>query len=139
MSPTPERTVKPSRRIKDYMTRSPRIVEARASIEEAQALMQDQALRHLPVLKDGKIVGILSDRDLAGVFGRRHAETLRVEEVMTPSPYFVDPDGDIQQIAQIMAANRLGSVLVKGPGEKLEGIFTTTNALELLARLFDAI
>ena len=128
--------MKLSRKIKDYMTSAPLIVDARASVEEANALMFEQALRHLPVQHDGRIVGILSDRDLSRVFSHKSAEAPRVEDVMTKLPFIVSPDEDIQRVTEVMASERLGSVLIKGPGDKLLGIFTTTDALALLSKIF---
>lgn len=126
-----------SKRIKDYMTPTPLAIDMHASIEEANAIMLEQALRHLPVERDGKLVGVISDRDLVRVYSHKQAQAPHVGDVMTVSPYIVGPEEDIRTVAEIMASNRLGCVLVRGPGEKLAGIFTTTDALVLLAKLFD--
>ena len=123
-----------SRQIKDHMTPSPVTIDAHASIEEAEAMMGERNLRHLPVEKDGFLVGVLSDRDLAT--GRAPRTSRKVEEVMTPQPFVVSPEDDIEKVAEVMASNRLGSVIVKGHGGKVSGIFTTTDALTLLAKVF---
>ncbi len=84
-------------RVGDIMSVSPVTIAPSTSVHEAQALMQQRKIRHLPVLKDGRLVGMLSDRDIRlvlpspatslSVWEIRHLlDKLTVGEVMT---YFV--------------------------------------------------
>lgn len=123
-------------KIKDYMTANPVTVDASSSIEEAFTLMQDCGLRHLPVLSENRLVGVLSERDIAMAWGKSTEEIPTVAEAMTSAPYVVSLDSQMSDILSIMAANRLGCVLVKDHGEKVCGIFTTTDATQLLSEVF---
>ena len=122
--------------IREYMTPRPVTVPARATLEEALELMDDHGLRHLPVEKDGCLAGVISDRDIARAFSEplpigRHV----VETAMTPEPYTVLPDSDLREVLEIMAANRMGSVVIQDVGKRVVGIFTTTDAIRVLSSL----
>ena len=55
----------------DYMTRHPRTIEAGTEVTEAAALMMRTATRHLPVVKAGRLIGMVSSRDLLAVLAGR--------------------------------------------------------------------
>jgi acetoin utilization protein AcuB len=102
----------------------------------AHRLMREQHIRHLPVLHQGKLVGVVTDRDL------RLVETLRdvdptqvvVSEAMTPEPYVVSPDTQLDEVVSMMAAKKFGSAVISDNG-KVVGIFTTVDACSALAEL----
>jgi acetoin utilization protein AcuB len=127
---------KPIPRISQYMTATPHTVGRDQPLTVAHRLMRDHRVRHLPVVHVGKLVGLVSDRDLALI------ETLRdvnpaeviVEEAMTQAPYTVGPDASLAEVAEHMAAHRYGSCVVVD-GERVVGVFTTVDALEALAAL----
>ena len=50
--------------VKDYMTKNPHSIGHDQHIEKAQELMRSHSIRHLPVLKHGEIIGVISDRDI---------------------------------------------------------------------------
>ncbi len=79
--------------VQKYMTYVPKSIGYDQPLAKAQDSMKKLHLRHLPVLKDRKLVGILSDRDINLVlqFKDIDLETMRVEEVYTPNPYFTSP------------------------------------------------
>jgi acetoin utilization protein AcuB len=118
------------------MTAAPHSVGKDQPLSVARKLMQTHDLRHLPVLEDGKLVGMLSERDvyflesIAGV----DPEKERVEEGMSQDVYCVAPDAPLEAVAKEMAKQRYGSAVVVDGG-KVVGIFTTTNALTLLGSL----
>jgi CBS domain-containing protein len=70
--------------IKSIMTPSPLTADKETSVEEAQKLMMEKSIRHLPVVDNNKAVGILSDRDIALALlvnhGMESASTLQVIE-----------------------------------------------------------
>lgn len=102
----------------------------------AHGLMRAHGIRHLPVLEGGKLVGMLSERDLyfletvAGV----DPETELVEQGMTLDVYGVSPEALIADVAAEMAKHRYGCAVVV-EGSKAIGVFTTTDALDLLVKL----
>ena len=101
-------------------------------ISVAAERMRQHAIRHLPVLAGGRLVGLLSDRDVRLVESVADAERVRVEEAMSPEPYCVRPETPLRQVVAHMHEHKLGSVLITDDNDHLLGIFTSTDALRLL-------
>jgi acetoin utilization protein AcuB len=121
------------------MTPSPATIEASRSLAEAHRTMRRHGIRHLPVVRDGGLVGILSLRDLHLLETLRDVdpERVTVAEAMTRSPYTVEPGSSVEQVAQTLAENKWGSAVVI-EGGKVVGMFTTTDALKILGRFLKA-
>ena len=134
MSSTPQ-----TPRIADYMTRSPHSIGADQTVGFARTLMRGHKIRHLPVLRGGTLVGVLSDRDVYWVETLKDAEgdRLPVEDAMTPMPYAVPPDAPLAAVAREMAERKYGSAVVM-EHDKVIGVFTTTDALAALAAILAA-
>ncbi|WP_240807022.1 CBS domain-containing protein [Polyangium spumosum] len=120
--------------VADYMTRSPHSIGFDQTLVQAHKLMREHDIRHLPVLRGGRLVGILSERDLAFVEALRDVDSAKVtvEEAMTPLPYTIAPDASLGAVAREMAEHRYGSAVVMREGHVV-GVFTTTDALRALA------
>lgn len=120
--------------VADYMTRSPHSIGFDQTLVQAHKLMREHDIRHLPVLRGGRLVGILSERDLAFVEALRDVNSAKVtvEEAMTPLPYTIAPDASLGAVAREMADHRYGSAVVMREGHVV-GVFTTTDALRALA------
>ncbi|MBI5362954.1 MAG: CBS domain-containing protein [Planctomycetes bacterium] len=101
---------------------------------EAARLMRLHSIRHLPVVQKGKLVGILSQRDVHLLETLDDVDPARVlvEEAMVRDLYTVEPDEPIDHVASQMAERRIGTAVV-AHGPKLLGLFTTTDALRALA------
>lgn len=120
--------------VKHWMTPSPHTVGKDQKLSVAHALMREHGLRHLPVLEKGKLVGILSQRDLYFLESIKgvDVDVDRVEDAMSQEVYCVAPEARIGEIIPEMAAHRYGCVVVI-EGRNVVGVFTTTDALNLLA------
>jgi acetoin utilization protein AcuB len=106
-----------------------------APLARAIELMQQHGIRHLPVLDGGQLVGIVSERDLTAIEALESTEltSLSVAEAMTPEPYAVPATAPLAEVAKRMAEQKYGcAVIVDGRGGVLD-IFTTSDALCLLA------
>lgn len=118
-----------------FMTACPKSVNFDQTLAEASALMSELAVRHLPVLKDGHVVGVLSDRDVAVIesLASTPSHRIRIVEAMTPVPYAVPADTPLVRVVRRMAAEKYGCAIVTDPsGREAIGIFTTTDALMVL-------
>lgn len=114
-----------------YMTRHPHSVRAGETLQTAEALLQKFNCHHLPVLDGGRLVGVVSDRDIRMVKPAERAN-VTVDTVCVDEPLTVDVDTSLRTAARIMADKRIGSLLVTEDG-KLAGIFTSTDACRALA------
>ncbi len=122
------------RTIGDVMTPAPTSIDCHEVLEDAAELMQKRHVHHLVVLDRGRIVGLLSDRDLLRFECGKHVapEVVEVAEAMCPDPIDVTPDEPLAGVATRMADSRAGAAVVTREG-RLLGIFTATDALRLLA------
>ncbi len=124
--------------IQKYMTASVHTIGGSQPLKVAENLMREFRIRHLPVLEAGKLVGILSDRDikLAARF-IPNSHQLKVGEVMCENPYVVDSKTSLTQVLNTMSELRMGSALVVEQ-DKLCGIFTAVDGLRAFAKVLAA-
>ena len=118
--------------IKEFMTATPKTIGHDISVDKARELMRELRCHHLPVLDGGKLVGMLSDRDLALVKRVPNGDATLVEELMTDDAYIVDPDSDVNDAVEKMLAEQTHSVIVRAKDDQPWGIFTATDALKFL-------
>jgi acetoin utilization protein AcuB len=124
----------PRQTVDRYMTVNPVAIASDRTLAEAHRLMREKGIRHLPVVDGGRLVGLVSQRDLylletlQGV----NRDEERVEEAMTAQPFTVPPDAALEDVARAMAEHRYGSAVVVDGGTVV-GLFTTTDALRALS------
>jgi acetoin utilization protein AcuB len=97
--------------------------------------MREHRIRHLPVLEAGELVGLVSERDLHLIetLPDSDPDTVTVEEEMSADVYTAGLDAPIDRIVEKMAEHKYGSVVVLDRRNVVAGIFTTTDALQVLA------
>ncbi len=124
----------PRHTVQRHMTLSPVVVSSQRTLAEAHQLMRERGIRHLPVVDEGKLVGMVSQRDLYLLETLRGVDPAaeRVAEAMSPDPYAVRPDAPLEEVASTMAARKIGSAVVVDKGAVI-GLFTTVDALRALA------
>jgi acetoin utilization protein AcuB len=115
------------------MTPSPHTIEQDQSLSAGYRMLRKHGIRHLPVLHGGKLVGILSQRDLHFLATLRDVDPdrLAVSEAMTLDTYAVGPKSTLRKVAGEMAAHRYGSAVVID-NDLVVGILTTVDALGAL-------
>jgi acetoin utilization protein AcuB len=120
--------------IRRAMTSTPHSVGADQSLAVAHRMMNTHHLRHLPVLDGGRIVGVVSQRDLYFIETLKDVdpETTHVSEAMAEDVYSVEPDAELALVARTMAERKLGCAVIVEKGKTI-GVFTTTDALRALA------
>ena len=120
--------------ISEVMTPMPHSIDPHEDLELAFSKMRELKCHHLPVLCGGRIIGMLSDRDLLAMEAWIGPEWKhkKVEEAMLAGVETVDKETTVQAAAELMFKRRVGSVLVKEK-EQLLGIFTSSDALRLLS------
>ncbi|HET9626702.1 MAG TPA: CBS domain-containing protein [Kofleriaceae bacterium] len=116
-----------------YMTAHPYTIDRGATFAEARAVMHDHHIRHVPVLDRGQLCGIVSLRDLALYeAGGADPAASRVDLVMVDTTFVVTSDAPLDEVAEIMAEHKYGSVVVMGR-DGVEGIFTAVDACRALS------
>jgi acetoin utilization protein AcuB len=122
--------------IKSVMTAFPYSVDIEAPVDEAIEFMRHHKIRHLPVTDEGKLAGVVSDRDiklmLGPDFAYPDAREMKVREAMASDSYIVDLSTPLDTVLSHMAEHRLGSAVVTRKG-RLAGVFTSTDACRAFA------
>lgn len=122
-------------KVEKFMTTMPHSIGTDIPMETARKMMQDHGFRHLPVEKAGKLVGVLTDRDIKFASSFGWSEKFRVEDVMTPEPYTVRPEAPLSEVVATMAEHKYGCAVVQQQNGKVVGIFTTTDALRVFGEI----
>jgi acetoin utilization protein AcuB len=124
------------RAIAEYMSAEPRSIGKGEPLVAAHRLMRTYRIRHLPVTDQGRLVGVVSERDLHLLETVKSVDPRRepVEEAMTAYPFTVPPEAELADVARQMWQHRYGSALVVRDGT-LIGIFTRADALRALGEL----
>jgi acetoin utilization protein AcuB len=121
-----------------FMTPFPHSIDVDAPLQDAHGLMRERRFRHLPVMSNGEIVGVLTDRDIKLIlgpdFGSPDERELKVRDAYVERPCIVPASTPVAKVARLMADNRIGSAIVT-KHEKLVGIFTVTDACRALAEV----
>jgi acetoin utilization protein AcuB len=122
--------------IRGYMTLAPYTIGVDQPLSAASRTMREHQIRHLPVLAAGKLVGMVTQRDLRLIESLRDVDPDRVtvEEAMTPEPYCIAPDASLEGVVKEMAEHKYGSAIIV-EHEKVVGVFTTIDALRALQGL----
>jgi acetoin utilization protein AcuB len=120
--------------VQEFMTVGPVVIARGRTLSEAHRVMRERSIRHLPVVEAGRLVGVVSQRDLYLLETLQGVDpaTETVEEAMTRETYSVPPDAPLDDVAAEMAERRVGSAVVVDRGSVI-GLFTTTDALRALA------
>ena len=123
--------------IERYMTRQPWTIRRTANVSAARTMMREHHIRHLPVLDDGKLVGVVSDRDvnIIGMVLGEDASDIGIEDAMTQDVYGASVDTPVDEVLDHMAERKLGSCVVIDRKGGVAGIFTTVDAIQFFAEL----
>ncbi len=131
--------------IRDIMTPEVTTLGRNDSLQLVKDIMTLGRVRHFPVVDDGKVVGVVSQRDLYRAslgsvmkYGekaqRAFLEGIVVKEVMSDPPITIAPHASVQEAARLMMENKIGCLPVL-EGSKLVGIVTESDMLKLVAEM----
>lgn len=133
----------------EFMTQDPMTVTPRASIAEAWDMMRDLDIRHLPVIEDGVLVGMVSDRDLArldvarllsseGAEALRRELTTAIADIMSSDVVCVEPETDLSEVVDLLLEQKVGAIPVVQPDTRaLVGIISYIDVLRVLRDLLE--
>ena len=132
--------------VKNWMSKNVITVDEKDSMEDAMKNLKKHDIRMLPVMKKGKLVGIITDRDLKKA-SASDATTLevhellylltkiQVKEIMTRDVITVPPDYTVEETAQVLQKNRISGAPVVDDSGQLVGTITQTDLFRVLISL----
>jgi CBS domain-containing protein len=127
------------------MRTSPVTIAAGERLSTVEDIMTLGRVRHMPVVQAGRLVGVVSERDLlraslSVLSGHRDEErraflhVVEIARVMSSPPIVIEPEASVQKAALLMAERKIGCLPVM-KGEQLEGLVTETDVLRFFAGL----
>jgi acetoin utilization protein AcuB len=134
--------------VRDVMQSKLITIDPETTLPQAMRLAAERRVRHLPVLRDGDLIGIVSDRDLKQAMASPATSLeahelnyllsrLTVAEIMTRAVITIGPTAPIEEAARLMVLEKISALPVTAAGQ-LIGIVTETDLLELLVRAMGA-
>ena len=129
-------------KVGDYMTPDPQTLGVGHSLLDAVLMVRRAGLRHIPIVDEGRLVGMLSDRDLARYTPsmlvplspeeyNRVFESTEIGKVMNKNPHTISPGALLAEAVDLIMANRLGCLAVLEKG-MLVGILTKSDLIRAL-------
>lgn len=126
--------------VRDWMTQEVMLISADTTLTDLYSLMLHEHIRHLPVLDNNRLVGIISQGDMRSAVSLSLSEENRgminlvAEEIMTPDPLTIPETATICEAAQLMLANKISGLPVVDESEGVVGIITETDILRLVVQ-----
>ena len=125
-------------KVVDVMTKNPLVMTPAETIGQADELMTENRIRQLPVVDEGALLGIITDRDIRSFLAQsalvepeERAKVLRtnVREIMTAEPLTLAPDDDLREALELLIEEKIGGIPVVDQAEGLVGIVTYVDVL----------
>jgi len=124
------------------MTSFPYFIEVDDDANRMESMMDEHGIRHLPVQENGKVVGIISERDLHHRVKREapsaEKNTILARHIMVADPYIVSFRAPLSEVVLEMARRRIGSVIVQRQG-KLAGILSAIDVCRILGEYLESM
>jgi len=125
--------------VRNIMTRDIISVESTATVTEAMALMVERDIGSVVVTRDGRIVGILTERDvLKKCCPGAQCTTMKADDIMSSPPVIIDADAAIGEAADLMADKKIRRLLVTQEG-KIQGIITERDVMRATLDVFKTL
>lgn len=125
--------------VKKFMSSKLVTVSEEASIAEAVNLLKKHSIRHLPVVKGEKVVGLVTETELRGAIFPAMLEDLTVKDVMINQPVTVDPEAPLEEAARLIYHNKVTALPVVDKTGELRGIISMVDMLLALIDLMGFI
>ena len=131
--------------VRDWMSSPPITINANATLPEACELLRKHQIRRLPVLEEGKLIGIVTRGDLRGA-QPSEATTLsiwelntllaklKIRSIMTPEPITIRDDATISDAAQLMIDYKVSGLPVVNADGELVGMITESDIFRMVVK-----
>src|SRR5271169_3910571 len=132
--------------VRNWMSKNLVTIEEEDSMQHALTLMKERQIRMLPVLKKGKLVGVVSDSDLKRASASDATlldihellyliSKIKVHDIMTGNPITVPDDYTVEETAQVLLEHNISGVPVTDCNGKMVGIITRNDIFKILSCL----
>ncbi|OCC14212.1 CBS domain protein [Dissulfuribacter thermophilus] len=129
--------------VKEWMAKNPLVVDENTSIMKATQLMKEHRIRRIPVVREGRLVGIVSDRDIKEAAPSKATSLdvhelyyllseIKVKDIMTPNPLVLVETDSVERAAVIMLENKISGLPVINEDWEVVGIITQTDILKVM-------
>lgn len=130
--------------IRNWMTKDPITVTPDTSLMKASKILKEHQIRRIPVVdEEGKLLGIVTDRDIRLNYPSKATtlevhelyyllSELKVDEIMTKNPKAVSPTDTVEHAAQLLTFQRVGGMPVVDENNKVVGIITEMDVFKVL-------
>ena len=119
--------------IANWMTRNPSFITPQDTLAQAKTMMDDGHFRRLPVVENGKLEAIITERDLRQHWG--YLDSTKVSAAMTSGPVTITPSVKVEDAVHLMLKYKIGGLPIVEDG-KLVGILSTSDVLRALLEVW---
>lgn len=131
--------------VKEWMTPDPVVIGPDTTLPEAHRLMMENSIRRLPVVEDGRLVGIVTLGDVRGAEPSGATSLsiwevnyllarLKVDEIMTPRPFTISEDATLGEAAQMMLNYKVSGLPVVAGDGRVVGIITESDIFRMVVQ-----
>jgi acetoin utilization protein AcuB len=120
--------------VKNQMSKKVVTIPPGTSILRAIEILRDKSIRHLPVVEDGDLVGLVTEGDLRQASLLSLVDKVSIEDVMIKRPITISPEASIEEAARLVYRHKIGGLPVVA-GKKLVGILTIVDILGAFIQL----
>ncbi len=135
--------------VKEWMATKPIVVDENTSIMKATQIMKENNIRRIPVVRDGRLIGIISDRDIKEAAPSKATSLdvhelyyllseIKIKDIMTPDPITLKENDSVEKAAVIMLENRISGMPIVDDDNHVIGIITETDVFKVMVSITGA-
>ena len=122
-------------KVEEWMVKNPIVVTLDQKVQDCVDLMREHSIRHLPVVENHRLIGLVTESDLREVFLASLIEDLTIEGVMITEPLTVTPETEIEDAAKLIYYHKIGGLPVVDVYGQVVGIITVADLVEAFIEL----
>ncbi len=135
--------------VKEWMAKDPIVIDENTSIMKATQIMKEHGIRRIPVVRDGRLIGIISDRDIKEAAPSKATSLdvhelyyllseIKVKDIMTPDPITLRENDSVEKAAVIMLENRISGIPIVDEDYHVIGVITQTDVFKVMISITGA-
>lgn len=123
--------------VEEFTTPNPIVADEETHLNELLQKMKQHEIRHIPIVREKQVVGIVSDRDLhiASALNPSNEKTILAKNIMSTDPFTMPSSATLDEVAYEMSKQKIGSTIINDENGEFLGLFTSTDALNALIEI----